>query len=96
MGTAVSVDEQLTDYSIRLYPNPVNQGRLNLSFSGIETQEVVMHIMDAKGKQVMAESFEASAQQTKAINIQHLQPGVYVMQLRSSKLVYQQKFVVVR
>ena len=95
-GTAVSVDDHLTGNAIRIYPNPVTNGVLRISFQGIESQQIHLSIMDVSGKLLSSESLEVEGMHTSSINIQQLEPGVYVAKLSGNNLLYQQKFVVLK
>lgn len=66
---------------LRIYPNPVSDN-MSVSFNLQESQVVNCKIMDATGKVVLAESFDASlGDNLHTMNVSNLASGLYMVQM---------------
>lgn len=71
-------------HNIRVFPNPVTE-TLNLQLSGDWGNEVSAAIMGASGNVVSEETMLAPANGNASMDVSHLRPGMYFLQLRSQK-----------
>ncbi|MBE0638745.1 MAG: T9SS type A sorting domain-containing protein [Bacteroidales bacterium] len=81
--------DQFSASSVRMFPNPARDV-LNLSINGANDQTITVEIYDNKGVAVARESFSNNT----ALNISHLAPGVYFVNIRTTELSETRKLVV--
>lgn len=74
--------ESLEDGSFRIYPNPAD-AYINLEIAGMPAGDVTVSIIDMEGRTVWSNAFNLNGNVLKTIDIQMLQPGVYVVKLES-------------
>lgn len=89
-----SVVETIAAEDFRLYPNPV-QEKFNLVFRA-DIADLSIDIMDVTGKIVHSEknSVSLSANESKEINVSHLNAGVYFCRIQNGKSSFVQKIMV--
>ncbi len=85
------VDEQEpkkdTIEGLRLYPNPVSNGKLNITTQKNFTKNIA--IFDVLGKKVLSAALFG-----KELNISKLNPGVYVIKIEENEVSVTRKLVV--
>ncbi|MBE0638748.1 MAG: choice-of-anchor J domain-containing protein [Bacteroidales bacterium] len=81
--------DQFSASSVRMFPNPARDV-LNFSINGANDQTIVVEIYDNKGVAVGRESFRNNT----ALNISHLAPGVYFVNIRTTELSETRKLVI--
>ncbi|MFN8144586.1 MAG: T9SS type A sorting domain-containing protein [Bacteroidia bacterium] len=85
----VGVPDYLSDYSIRLFPNPVN-GRCQLSWNGAgAVQSLLIH--DITGKIIY--SVENFTGENVELNLENCAPGIYFIELTGAQLKTQIPFI---
>ena len=78
---------------VSVYPNPTN-GALNVSVINYSDQLMSYEVFDIMGKKHIAGSLSAMQGENKiALNLSNLNPGTYILLLRSDKTVKQFKVV---
>lgn len=82
-----SVDDQLADAEMKLFPNPVSDGLLQ--FSGTIGSEI--SIIDLSGRVLHSQQTNAAVQ---TIDLGHVAPGVYLVAVRNGNTVQTQRLVV--
>jgi Secretion system C-terminal sorting domain len=89
-----SVVETIAAEDFRLYPNPV-QEKFNLVFRA-DIADLSIDIMDVTGKIVHSEknSISLAANESKEINVSHLNAGVYFCKIQNGKSSFVQKIMV--
>jgi hypothetical protein len=87
--STIKVGNQLPA-EISVYPNPTNNGivQLNTTLKG----KTVVHIYNLLGK--LQAQFNLNNIGVVTLNMQHLQKGIYVMQLQNEQRSYTQKLVI--
>ncbi|MDP2401191.1 MAG: HYR domain-containing protein, partial [Actinomycetota bacterium] len=90
----VRVDDPAAGHAIRLYPNPVSNGKLMVEITGIKDQSLRMGIYDIHGKLLLNIASYINDNENKTLDVSALQPGVYVLKLTGNRLMYQKKFIV--
>jgi len=92
--STVSIEEEILASAISLYPNPSN-GQFNVSFDGLNSDEVSVSVFTIDGKQVYKQSFGAvMGQYLHSVDISQLAKGVYVVQINSEGHVLHKRLVV--
>ncbi len=93
----VSVEEPAAEESVTLYPNPVNNGKLFVEFNGTLTQVTArIEIFDMQNRLVSVNNTSIPDNQKLLLDVSSLQPGIYMLHLINNKMIYQEKFVVIR
>ena len=82
----VGVKEIFVNFNI--FPNPVN-GVLNVNFDNLE-REAIIKIIDILGKEVFAIT---TNKLINSIDINHLNKGIYSLEISNNKNVYSKKIV---
>jgi hypothetical protein len=82
------------DAFVSLYPNPVNQGQLNIRSEGLSGNIEVL-IRDYQGRIVSSESFYVQSNFSKAVNTESLEAGIYILELSDGNKRIQRKFTVI-
>lgn len=72
--------------SAEIYPNPSQEGYLNVVISMTQAKQVDLEILDINGKSMLVQSFKSSAgSETKKLDISHLTAGLYFVRLSSKE-----------
>jgi hypothetical protein len=91
----VGVDENMVFNQMNIYPNPTG-GLLNINFNLFETSDVNIQVFDLRGKMVFES--ERGLSQTGdieyRINLEHLNPAVYLIKLNVGKDTFVKKITV--
>ncbi|GEM_PF-3576191 len=87
---AVTAKEVLPESSVRLFPNPVTNGQINLEIKDAELTGQTMEaiIVDLSGRTVLQQSFTGNS-----IDVTNIASGQYVLQLNTEKGVWAKSFV---
>lgn len=87
---AVTTKEVLPESSIRLFPNPVTTGQINLDVKDDELKGQTMEaiIVDLSGRTVLQQSFTGNI-----LDVTNISNGQYVLQLNTEKGVWAKTFV---
>jgi len=90
----VSVNESFPNNSVfNLFPNPVTDGIINLSFSTFEPCKI--RICDVLGRNVYLENIEAiTPDEIKIINLKSKLPGFYLLTIESQNSMVSGKFII--
>lgn len=92
--SSVSLIEPEQPASMVIYPNPANEG-LTLSYDGLQPGSSTVTVFSIAGQAVMIENHNVAATKDQLqLNIQHLQPGMYFVQMRQGNTVLTRKLVV--
>lgn len=84
VGGTTGLDEVANTASLQVYPNPTS-GRINLEFDAHSAMDVQVEIRDILGRTVAAEDFGTITRGKfqYAYDMSHLEPGLYLITLRS-------------
>lgn len=78
-----------------VYPNPNNGEILNINFTGIESAQVEVRIIDAIGRTVYNSAYSVDSTLNTIVNFtQPLTSGVYLVELRDGSNVQSEKLIV--
>ena len=72
---------------LNLYPNPVNNGRVNISTKNDGEKEII--IFDLLGKKVLQTQLNS-----RELNISNLMPGVYIIKINEQNASATRKLIV--
>lgn len=72
---------------LSFYPNPVTDGKLYISSKNVTSREII--VFDVLGKVV----FKVSTH-SKEINIQNIQPGIYMIRIKEGELSSTKKLII--
>lgn len=86
---ALSVNENTNDV-FKIYPNPSNNGIVNLVFSQEVATNGSLKIYDVLGKEVYTKT---NLQATETINLKRLQKGVYIAVIKTDKITTTKKLI---
>lgn len=78
-GTAGADDFTMSDFT--LYPNP-NNGNFTVQFTPSSQNDIIIKAYDMRGRQVYAENFKSAAMVNSTIQLQGVQPGVYLINVQ--------------
>lgn len=78
--------EEIENNHLKIYPNPVDGNYINFSIS--EEKIIETQIFDLSGQQIWK-----SKNQSSQISVSNLIPGAYILQIRTEKSVYNQRFI---
>ena len=90
----VGIDELNLEASVDLYPNPVDKGLLNLTFSQVQG-EVSIEMFDSFGKRVMQKSIVLDAVNNVSLDVSELPFGMYIVQIQNSDISINKKIIVI-
>jgi hypothetical protein len=106
-GTAASVtfEESAFEESVKememngalaaVYPNPNNGDMVNINFTGLQSSQVEVRIIDAIGRTIYNTAYSVDANLNTIINFtQPLTAGVYLVELRDGSNVLSEKLIV--
>jgi hypothetical protein len=72
------------EFELNIYPNPSNGTNLNISISGIESDNVQLKIFDAMGRKVQSERYVVDGTLQTELNFQQaLSDGLYLIEVTS-------------
>jgi hypothetical protein len=78
-----------------VYPNPNNGELLNINFTGLESAQVEVRIIDALGRTVYNSAYSVDSNLNTIVNFaQPLTSGVYLVELRDGSNVQSEKLIV--
>jgi hypothetical protein len=87
---SVSAYELLeSDVNIDVYPNPAND-KVNIRFSDMPESGSTLSLFDISGKQLISEKVEG---EVTTMDVQNLQPGVYIIQVPVNGRILPHKIV---
>ena len=94
-NVTLSADDHTSlENTIRLYPNPVVDGILNIDTAGIEMEESVIRIYNTIGQQVVTKKVEVNTGGIIRItNLHELSDGVYIIKLTIGDRSVIQRFI---
>lgn len=79
---ALATDDLIAQNNVRLYPNPVGDGQLNLDFSTKKTSDVQVQVFDLMGRLVLDEKVNATAGDNQhRISTEGLASGQYFVRI---------------
>ena len=83
---------------VSMYPNPVNNDRLFLSFDVQESLQAEVSVYDMTGRQVMEQDFGRMAPgfSRQSLDVSALEAGQYLLQVRDQERVKTMQFSIVR
>ncbi|MEZ5042664.1 MAG: zinc-dependent metalloprotease [Saprospiraceae bacterium] len=82
---------------LSLFPNPVNRGELNISFTLVQQGEIALSLTDLQGKVMGQRQFLANQGQTNTkIDVSQYPAGIYVVHLVTKSGRLTEKFVVIK
>jgi len=91
-GTVLSLDELDANSSLSIYPNPSNQGFINVEMVGNNLNNAAVNVYNAIG-QVVYTSLE-NATDAFSINTQSFAKGIYILKVEANGVVSTKQFIV--
>jgi 2',3'-cyclic-nucleotide 2'-phosphodiesterase / 3'-nucleotidase / 5'-nucleotidase len=92
-GPREGMERTSSGAGIQVYPVPVSS-LLNIRHAGIFSGDVELVIMDSQGRKVLERKVKVQeGQETSTINVEHLVPGLYMIEIRSTGRVAGTRFV---
>lgn len=73
--------------ALSFYPNPVTDGKLYITSKNVTSREII--VFDVLGKVV----FKVNTH-SKEINIQNIQPGIYMIRIKEGELSSTKKLII--
>jgi hypothetical protein len=93
-ANSTAIDEiDANTLGIKVYPTPVKDGKLYVSFSSIEERPFSTEITDIQGKMIISKSLLSSSTNG-TIDISTLKSGVYFLKISNSNVVATKKIIV--
>ena len=90
----VSVNDLDPMTLIRVYPNPVHNGKLTVDMMATRNQMLRIHMFDVSGTMLIDLPWQAfSGHSTKVIDLSALPPGAYMLNVVGEKVNYQKKII---
>ncbi len=81
--------------SVKAYPNPVNDGFLNLDMKWTSSEDVQVHLYDAIGRKVKSFSWiSTSGEQSKEVDMSGFASGIYSLRFAIGETSYTTKIVI--
>jgi parallel beta-helix repeat protein len=91
--TKSSIDGILTSYGkVKIYPNPVNNGILNISFENTISDESIITVIDQSGRELI--NNKIADKNNHSIDVSILPPGIYLLLIRNKFIQFSNKFIV--
>jgi hypothetical protein len=84
LACIAGIEENSDSQGINVYPNPSNNGAINITIKNVNFSELLISIVDIQGKEVLKTTDKNIQQQgdyNKQINIANLAKGVYFLKL---------------
>jgi len=94
-GTAVSVNNILSQDEVKIYPNPTSDF-INISLNLNTASDVSLQLIDMNGKVVMTKNIANLQVSNQQLNVQTLPSGFYNLQVRSEQGVRNMKVVLTK
>lgn len=90
---AVSAVDRLDDASHRvmLFPNPTDQGLVNIQLQSSTTGPIDLSLLDASGKLLISETIQ---QHKHTLNVKDFAPGLYIIKLSGDSFNYTRKLII--
>ena len=95
VGYALGNDIQMMEAFADIYPNPSN-GSFNLDYQLDEFGDLDVLVTDLHGKMVYKKLIRSTLAGVELIDLNHLEDGIYLVQLKSSKSSFSKKIVLLR
>ena len=93
-GTNTGTESELTNNSLQVYPNPV-QNVLNLAWEQESYSSSIISIYTLAGKQLETYTL-ISGESSLTINTRNYSEGIYLLELKTNQYTTKQKFVVLK
>jgi hypothetical protein len=96
-ATGTAVDEiEANALDLNVFPTPVKDGKLYVSFSSIDEKPFSVQLIDLQGKILMEKSLFISSVglQSATVDISTVKPGAYLLKISNSTVVVTKKIVV--
>jgi len=91
---SLSLDDQLFENSLLVYPNP-NKGEFNVKFTSAITNPVNMNIYDIRGRKVFGNVYNKGvADFNEVIRLNSIQSGVYLLEITTGESSVIKKIVI--
>ena len=88
------INDLLTDHSVSVYPNPASTG-LFVEINALRHEAVELSVLNLLGQAVITENFELNqGVNKKQFNVQNLEGGLYIIQMKSGNESYMKKLVI--
>lgn len=79
--------------NFKLYPNP-NNGNFTIAFSSDSTQDISVTLFDVRGRKVVENTYQNTGEINQNINLQDLQPGVYMIVIKDGGVSETKKIII--
>jgi len=91
INTSSGDEIRRSEESLRLYPQPVRNGILNVKLpESFRSKEVTVSIFDSSGRMVKVQKFHSGS----SLNVSDLKTGLYFIRVSDDKQVVTGRFVV--
>ncbi|MCF8297933.1 MAG: T9SS type A sorting domain-containing protein [Saprospiraceae bacterium] len=87
------ISTSLNAQDILAYPNP-SDGKFNIEFTNSSNEEVLLNIYDLSGRIIFNKNFKTSIGLNKFEIDANINPGIYILNLKSKENSYQEKLIV--
>jgi len=91
-GGIVSTGQELTKDDLVVFPNPVNNGELNINIGTWNDQRVDIALVDMKGNRVYSK--QSSGTYMIKLDVSALSSGVYILEVQNSDAQLQKRIVI--
>ena len=94
-STSSTSVEELTEYSVSIYPNPTNR-LLSLQFEDDFIREINLEFFDMSGRRVLSYYNQQLDNNSISLNVSSLQEGIYTLKIRNGNKVGSKRIMVTR
>jgi hypothetical protein len=98
LGTgSVGVEENTSDFSFSVYPNPVSDGQnVMLEYTLSEVSRVSYSVFTIEGKAVLQEMghVQLAGQHRASIDVSKLPPAAYIIQVQLNEAIYTERLII--
>jgi hypothetical protein len=102
--SVVAINEKLAsginEYSkverLKIFPNPITNNVINVSFETQKTQNIMLSVFDLKGMEVskLVNANFQSGKHNEIYTIPNLESGIYFIRMQNGEQLFQEKFLV--
>ena len=88
--------EEINDFSISIYPNPINTPRLNVDINSATAEEYDIQLISTLGQKVFSRFFNGKAGQNSfALQLPQLQAGVYYLRIQNENQIIKMEKILI-
>ena len=90
--SAVSVEEQPQQLNAAVYPNPSENGLVNMVFN-LEEEEAIAQVFDMSGRMLQEQIFQGRGFKERTWNLQELTAGSYFLRITTDKTITSKQII---